>query len=146
MAEAKIVKSVRLDRSLDERVKAYAAAAGVTEAEGIRQLLEKGLACESLSLFATPVGSLIRTCIEAEFSLLRSEISERNDELEDRLARVCSRGTKASLQAAAQINDVSRAIIPAWQAVDPVELFDHYSRIGGEMQRGSSYKDARGCL
>ena len=97
MATKKKVRSLRIDPVLDKRITSYAASAGMKESDAVRDLLEKGLACESLSVFATPVGKLVRDVIEAEFNLLREDMDSRNDALEERVARVCSRGTKASL-------------------------------------------------
>ena len=131
------VKSVRMDGVLAHRVVSYAAAEGVKEADAIRRLITKGLACEALSIYATPVGQLIRDVISAEFSLMR------DDALEDRVARVCSRGTKASLQAAAQLNDLSRIMVPAWREVPAEELWKRYSSMGGAMQSGRAYRDVR---
>ena len=137
------VKSVRMDGVLAHRVASYAAAEGVKEADAIRRLMEKGLACEALSVYATTVGKLIRDVIAAEFSLMRDDMDARNDALEDRVARVCSRGTKASLQAAAQLNDLSRIMVPAWREVPAEELWKHYSSMGGAMQSGRAYRDVR---
>ena len=137
------VKSVRMDSVLAHRVASYAAAEGAKEADAIRRLIEKGLACEALSVYATPVGQLIRDVIAAEFSLMRDDMDARNDALEDRVARVCSRGTKTSLQAAAQLNDLSRIMVPAWREVPAEELWRHYSSMGGAMQAGRSYRDVR---
>lgn len=109
----------------------------------MRDLVEKGLACEALSMFATPVGGLIRDVIEAEFSLLRDGMDESSERLEERIARVVSRGTRASLATQAQLNDVSRAIIPAWKDVPAADLWSHYSRMGGELQAGKSYADVK---
>ncbi len=146
MATKKIVRTIRVDPVLDNRITSYARAAGIKDSEAVRQLLEKGLACESLSVFATPVGALIRDVIEAEFSLLRSDLSEREMRLEERVAKVCSRGTKASLHAAMQLNDLSRAIVPAWRDVPAKELWDDYARAGGELQHGASYSEAKAGL
>lgn len=143
MNNKKITKTVRMDDVLERRVRAYAETRGVKEPEAIRGLLEQGLACEGLSVFATPVGALIRDVIEAEFSLMRDDMDARNDALEDRVARVCSRGTKASLQAVAQLNDLSRIMVPAWREVPAEELWKHYSSMGGAMQSGRAYRDVR---
>lgn len=143
MATKKTVKSIRIDTVLERRIASYAANGGVTEAEAIRRLLERGLACEGLSVFATPVGALVRDCVEAEFSLMREDMDARNERLEERVAKVCSRGTKASLQAAAQLNDVGRAVIPAWRETDAAELWSYYARMGGELQSGVSYADLK---
>lgn len=143
MAAKAKVRSLRVDPELDRSIAAYAQAHGVKDSEAVRDLLKKGLACEGLSVFATPVGELIRDAIEAEFNLMREEMDERNDRLEERVARVCSRGTKASLQTACMLNDVSRAIIPAWSETPAEELFAYYSRQGGELQSGRAYGDVK---
>lgn len=143
MATKKKVRSLRIDPVLDKRITSYAAAAGMKESDAVRDLLEKGLACESLSVFATPVGRLVRDVIEAEFNLLREDMDGRNDALEERVARVCSRGTKASLQTAAMLNDVSRVVIPAWKDVPAEELWGFYAKQGGELQAGRAYADVK---
>lgn len=143
MTTKKKVRSLRIDLVLDKRISSYAAAAGMKESDAVRSLLEKGLACESLNVFATPVGKLIRDVVEAEFNLMREDMDSRNDALEERVARVCSRGAKASLQAAAMLNDVSRAIVPAWKGIPAEELWAFYAKQGGEMQAGRSYSDIR---
>lgn len=143
MATKKKVRSLRIDPVLDKRITSYAASAGMKESDAVRDLLEKGLACESLSVFATPVGKLVRDVIEAEFNILREDMDSRNDVLEERVARVCSRGTKASLQVAAMLNDVSRAIIPAWKDVSAEELWAFYAKRGGELQAGRAYADVK---
>lgn len=143
MGKKMVVKSVRMDQVLAGRVASYAVASGMKEADAIRLLMERGLACESLSVFATPVGGLIRDVIEAEFSLLRDELEEAGERTEERVAKVCSKGTKASLQTAAMLADVSRAIIPAWRETPPEELWSHYARAGGELQAGRRYSDVR---
>lgn len=143
MSGKMLVKSVRVTPMLGERISSYAVASGMKESDAIRKLIEQGLACEALSVYATPVGKLIRTVIEAEFSLVREDMDARNDALEERVARVCSRGAKASLQAAAQLNDVSRAVIPAWRDVPAEDLWAFYARQGGELQSGRPYGDVR---
>lgn len=142
-ASKKVVKTVRLDPLLNRRLKSYCEASGVREADAIRKLLELGLASESLNVFATPVGELIRTVISAEFSLMREEMDEHENLMEERVARVVSRGTKASLASAAQLNDLSRALIPAWRDTSAVDLWKHYQGIGGALQSGASYADVR---
>ena len=143
MALKMIVRSIRVDPVLDRRIASYAQSAGLKESVAVRDLLEKGLACESLSVFATPVGKLIRDVIEAEFGLLRSDFEEHQARMEERLAKVCSRGTKASLHAAMQLNDLSRSLVPAWREVPAKELWDSYSRAGGELQHGIPYIEVK---
>lgn len=143
MAEKKIVKTVRVDALLAKRIESYCISKGMKEADAIRFLLEQGLACESLNVFATPVGSLIRNVIEAEFALMRQEMEEHETQMEERVARVVSRGAKASLQTAAQLNDISRSIIPAWGNVKAEDLWKFYSKIAGKLQSGTQYSDAK---
>lgn len=143
MAEKKIVKTVRVDALLAKRIESYCMSAGMKEADAIRFLLEQGLACESLNVFATSVGSLIRNVVEAEFALMRQEMEEHETQMEERVARVVSRGTKASLQTAVQLNDVSRSIIPAWNNVNAEDLWNFYSEIAGKLQSGTNYSEAK---
>lgn len=146
MSKKKITKTVRMDDVLERRVKSYAEAKGVRESDAIRSLLEQGLACEGLSVFATPVGALIRDVIEAELVLFREELDDHERRTEERLARVCSRGTKAALHVAVQLNDLSRALVPVWRETPAKELWDAYSRAGGEIQAGVSYAEAKDRL
>lgn len=143
MAARKVVKTVRLDSVLDRRISSYAQASAMRESEAMRELLVKGLASAGLSVFATPVGKLIQDVIEAEFGLLRSDLEEHEARMEERLAKVCSRGTKASLHAAMQLNDLSRSLVPAWREVPAKELWDSYSRAGGELQHGIPYTEVK---
>ena len=143
MTTKKTIKSIRIDAVLSNRIDSYCKSSGMKEAEALRHLLELGLACESLNVFATPVGSLIRDVVEAEFHLLRQEMSEQSDALEERVAKVCSRGTKYSLYGAVLLTDVSRSIIPAWNDTPVTELWEHYSKCAGELQTGRSYKDMK---
>lgn len=142
----KVVKSIRLDQVLNSRISTYAATSGKKESDAIRDLLEKGLACEALSVYATPVGQLIRDIVEAEFNLLFSDLEGYQEQLENRLAKVCSRGTKASLQTAVMLTDVSRALIPAWRNIQAKELWKAYSQAGGELQSGHSYEEVKAGL
>lgn len=146
MATKKTIKSIRLDANLNNKIVTFAAASGLKESEAIRLLLERGLACESLSVFATPVGQLIRDVIEAEFALLSTNLESFEESLEERIAKVTSRGTKASLHTAMLLTDVSRAIIPAWRETPAAELWQEYSRAGGELQAGRSYPDVKAGL
>lgn len=141
-----IVTSVRMEPVLARRVEAYAAGAGATKADAIRALIEKGLACDALTVFATPVGGLIRDVIEAEFNLMRAEMEESSDRLEERVAKVGSRGTKVGIATQAMPTDVSRVLIPAWRDTPAEDLWKHYSRVGGEVQAGIPYPEAKAGL
>ncbi|MCL2438658.1 MAG: hypothetical protein FWE48_00045 [Coriobacteriia bacterium] len=143
MSKKKIIKSIRLDPLLNKRIESYRVASGLKEADAIRHLLEQGLACESLNVFATPVGSLIRDVMEVEFNLLREEMQSRNDELEERIAKVNSKGTKSSLYSAVMLTDLARAVVPVWKETDPYELWRYYSQMAGELQSGRSYRDVK---
>lgn len=142
----KTTHSVRLDATIEHRIKVYATANNLTASEAIRDLIEKGLACQALSVFATPLGELVRDCMEAEFNLMRDALDEHEAQIEERVARVCSRGTKASLHTAMQLNDMSRALIPAWRDTPAEELWGSYSRAGGELQAGIPYADVKAGL
>lgn len=139
----KIVKTVRLDELLDRRLKTYCEAGGIREADAIRKLLEIGLASEGLNVFASPVSELIRAVVEAEMSLMRQEMEEHERLMEERVARVVARGSKASLAGAAQLNDLARSLIPAWREIRAEDLWTHYQGIGGALLAGGRYADVR---
>ena len=135
------VHSVRLSQSLDARVRAYAAEAGLSISDAVRALVEKGLVSESLD--ALPLGEYISRCIRSELALLQSMQGQHDKALEERLAKVLSRGTKASLANVVQVLDLSRVLISAYQNEDPAEMYKYYMEIGGKLQRGDSFESVR---
>lgn len=139
----KVVKTVRLDELLDRRLKTYCETGGIREADAIRKLLEVGLSSEGLCVFASPVGELIRSVIEAEMALMRQELEEHERLMEERVARVVARGSKASLAGAAQLNDLARSLIPAWRETPAEDLWKHYQGVGGALLAGGRYADVR---
>jgi predicted DNA-binding protein len=138
-----VVRSIRLEPVLAERVDSYASASGKTKADATRALIERGLASEALSVYATPVGQLIKTTIEAEFALMREDAEERDEHTENRLAKICAKGSKASIAAVVMSNDAFRALVPAWRDVPAEKLFSYYAHFAGELQAGRSYKELR---
>ena len=136
--------TVRLDDETRERVRAYMAATGCgTEAAAIRELVETGLVTTGSTLLTSPLARFVREVVQGQLDLWRSEMDERCDEMEDRLARVCSRGTKASLHAAALTGDLARALVPAYQQMSAEELWRTYEAMGGAVQQGLPFADAR---
>lgn len=138
-----VVRSVRLEPVLAGRVDAYASASNRTKADATRALIERGLASEALSVYATPVGQLIKTTIEAEFALMREDAEQRDERQEERLAKVCAKGARFAIAAAVEGNDAYRALVPAWADTPAEELLGYYMRFAGEMQAGRSYKELR---
>ena len=137
------VHSVRLNQSLDTRVRAYAAEAGLSISDAVRALVEKGLVLESLDIYALPLGEYISRCIRSELAMLQSMQGQHDKALEERLAKVLSRGTKASLANVVQVLDLSRVLIGAYQNEDPAEMYKYYMEIGGKLQKGDSFESVR---
>lgn len=139
----KSVHSVRLDAGLERRVEAHASAQGVSVSEAIRDLIEKGLAASSVDLYASPMADLVRRVMQSEFSLLRISLDEHTKDMEERVAKVCSRGSRAALANLVQIVDLSRALIPSYQSNTDVEIFDYYKEIGGQLLHGDRLEKIR---
>ena len=110
MATKKKVRSLRVDSVLDARITAYAQAVGMKDSEAVRDLVEKGLACEALSMFATPVGRLIRDVIEAEYNIMREEM----DAPRRRSSTTCR--VPSSRHGGTYLQPISGRTTPAWAA------------------------------
>lgn len=55
-----VVKTVRFDQKLADKVAAYRAATGLSEAESIRTLIEAGLMTQGMELYSTPLARFVR--------------------------------------------------------------------------------------
>jgi len=143
MATSKTVKTVRLDPVLVDKVAAYCATTGLKEASALRQLIEKGLTTEGLSLYATPLGQFVRDLMQGQLDLFREELEERNDDLENRLVKITAKGAKNSILSALLLTDLSLGLIPAWKDKLPDEIWQAYSRQAGEYQSGKSFRDVK---
>lgn len=130
------VKTVRVSGKLEERIRRYMEATGTTEGASIRELIERGLMIEGMSLYASPLAQYVSELMEAELEAFRIELSARNDSLEDRLAKVCSRGTKASLASAVILVDCMMGLFPSMQEMPADEIYGAYMRQAGQLQRG----------
>ena len=139
----KAVHSVRLDAGLERRVEAHASAQGIKMSEAIRDLIEKGLAASSVDLYASPLDDIIRRTTQSEFSLLRLSMDEHAKTMEERVAKVCSRGSRAALANLVQIVDLSRALIPSYQSNTDAEIFEYYREIGGQLLHGEQLEKIR---
>lgn len=140
---AKTAHSVRLGEVLERRVQAFANDRGINPSEAIRQLLEKGLAVEGIDFYASPLTEAISRTVHSEFALIQRAMEEQNRATEDRIAKVCSHGTKAALANLVQVVDLSRALIDIYRSEDPVEMYEYYSNIGGRLQYGESLSEIR---
>ena len=99
----KHVKTIRVDPILADKVGAYCAATGLKEATALRELVEKGLMTEGLSLYASPLGQFVRDVMQGQLDLFRSELEEHNDDLENRLAKITAKGAKNSILESPQV-------------------------------------------
>lgn len=136
-------KTLRLTDELCGRIEAYREATGTREADALRTLLDAGLMAQGMSLYATPLGRFMHELVQGELDAWRAEQDRRADDLEDRVARVCSRGTRASLHTAALLGDVARATVPAWRDTPAEDIWRTYQAMGGAVQQGLPLADAR---
>ena len=141
---AKKTVTVRLDDETRRQIVAYQTATGCkTEATAIRELVETGLLMSGSTLLTSPLTRFIREVMQGQLDLFRQEMDTKADQIEDRVAQVCSRGTKASLHTAALTGDLARAVVPAFQHMSAEDLWHTYARMGGAVQQGQSFTDAR---
>lgn len=130
------VKTVRMSRDLEERIRRYMEATGATEGAAIRELIERGLMSEGMSLYATPLARFVGDVMQSELEAFRTELSSRNENLEERLAKVCARGTKASLASAVMQVDCMMGLFPSMREMHAEEIYEAYCRQAGQLQRG----------
>lgn len=130
------VKTVRMSEDLEERVRRYMEATGATEGAAIRELIERGLMTEGMSLYATPLARFVGDVMQSELEAFRTELSSRNEDLEERLAKVCSRGTKASLASAVMQVDCMMGLFPSMREMRAEEIYEAYCKQAGQLQRG----------
>ncbi len=141
-----IVKTVRLDEGLNDKVAAYRAATGLSEAESIRSLLEAGLMTQGMELYSTPLARFVRELMQGQLDLFRDELDQRNDEMEERVAKICAKGAKASLQTAVMQVDVMRGLFPAMGEMPEERIWKAYQQQAGQLQSGISFRDVKASL
>ena len=141
-----IVKTVRMDQKLADKVAAYRAATGLSEAESIRSLLEAGLMTQGMELYSTPLARFVRELMQGQLDLFRDELDQRNDEMEERVAKICAKGAKASLQSAVMQVDIMRGLFPAMGEVPEEQIWKAYQQQAGELQGGASFRDVKASL
>lgn len=145
-ASKTVIKTVRLDEKLNDKVAAFRAATGLSEAEAIRQLIEAGLMTQGMELYSTPLARFVRELMQGQLDLFREELDQRNDEMEERVAKICSRGTKASLQASVMMLDTMRGLFPAMADAPEEQVWRAYQQQAGKLQAGSSFHDVKAAL
>ena len=133
------VQTVRLTQDQVERIEAFVATSGMKESDALRHLIDKGLMTEGASLYASPLAQFVSELMRSELELFREELTRRNTDLTERLAKVNSRGVKASLFCAAVAVDQLQGLFPAMQEMKPEEIWEAYWRQAGELQSGKSY-------
>ena len=137
-ANKTVVKTVRLDQKLSDKMAAYRAATGLSEAESIRSLIEAGLMTQGMELYSTPLARFVRELMQGQLDLFRDELDQRNDEMEERVAKICAKGAKASLQSA--------VMFPAMGEVPEEQIWRAYQQQAGELQGGASFRDVKAAL
>lgn len=137
------VKSIRFDDETYRRVRAYAAGRGLTDSAAIRELVVRGLSVDGLSLYSTELGEFLRTTMNGCLERFDQALRRRNDEAEDRLARVTSRSTKGALVAALVSVDLAKGLFEGLTDVPAEEVWRAYARQAGELQAGRSIEEVR---
>lgn len=137
------IKSIRFDEETYRRIKAYAAGSGVTDSAAIRELVVKGLSVDGLGLYSTELGEYLRTTMNGCLASFEEALRRRNDEAEDRLARVTSRSTKGALVAALVACDLAKGLFEGLADVSVEDVYRAYARQAGEMQAGRSIDEVK---
>lgn len=143
LSEKGQVKSVRFDEETYRRIKAYAAGSGVTDSAAIRELVVKGLSVDGLGLYSTELGEYLRTTMNGCLAGFEEALRRRNDEAEDRLARVTSRSTKGALVAALVSCDLAKGLFEGLADVSVEDVYRAYARQAGEMQAGRTIDEVK---
>lgn len=136
------VMSVRLDAETYRRLKAYAASIEKPESAALRELAVRGLAADGLELYSSEVANFVRTVMEGVVAEMDALLERRNDEHEDRIARVVARSAKQGSVASLACIDIVRGIYPALREISAEEVYRRYSKRAGEMQAGHSFAEA----
>lgn len=137
------VKSIRFDDETYRRVRAYAAGRGLTDSAAIRELVVRGLSVDGLSLYSTELGEFLRTTMGGCLEQFDQALRRRNDEAEDRLARVTSRSTKGALVAALVSVDLAKGLFEGLSDVPAEEVWRAHARQAGELQAGRSIEEVK---
>ena len=136
------VMSVRLDAETYRRLKAYADSTGQPESTALRELCVRGLATDGLDLYSNEVGEYMRTVMQGVLSEMDALLARRNDEHEDRIARVVARSAKQASVASLACIDIVRGVFPKMREMRSEEVYARYSKRAGEMQAGKSFGEA----
>ena len=137
------VKSVRFDEPTCRRIKAYAAGTGVTDSAAIRELVVKGLSVDGLGLYSSELGGYLLGVMSGCLGEFEETLRRRNDEAEDRLARVTSRSTKGALVAALVSVDLAKGLFEGLAGTPVEDVYRAYARQAGEMQAGRTIDEVK---
>lgn len=137
------VKSVRFDGETYRRIKAYAAGEGVTDSAAIRELVVKGLSVDGLNLYSSELGEYLRVTMNGCLASFEESLKRRNDEAEDRLARVTSRSTKGALVAALVSCDLAKGLFEGLKDVPVEDVYRAYAKQAGELQAGRTIDEVK---
>ena len=141
-----VMKGVRLDQEQYDRLAAFTKATGMSESEAMRHLIDQGLMLEGSSLYAAPLAQLVASIMQAELEKFRIELEQRNDNLEERLAKVDAKGTKAALASTVILIDAMQGLFPAMSQMKAEEIWTAYWRQAGKIQSGKSFKQVKAEL
>ena len=136
------VVSVRLDPELHRRLEAYASSRGLPVSSALRELVREGLAADGLDLYSDMVANSMRVVLAGTVAELDALLRHRNDELEDRVARIVARFAKHASVASLAAVDILQGLFPALQKREPAFIWGRYAKRAGEMQAGKSFAEA----
>ena len=135
--------SVRMPGEMKRRVEGYATANDISVSEAARELIAAGLACDGLELYSSELGGFLRRTMEPLIEGFDQSLERRNEEQEDRLARVVHRATRASIIAAIAGCEVEKAVYPGLADVPVEDVYASYDRQAGMVQAGMTLGEAR---
>lgn len=136
------VMSVRIDQETHRRLAAYAASTGQTESAALRELAVRGLAADGLDLYGDEIATFMRTVMAGAIASIDELLERRNDEHEDRIARVVARSARQSSVASLACVDILRGVFPAMRELPAEQVWARYASRAGAMQAGKSFKEA----
>lgn len=141
-----VMKGVRLDQERYDKLAAFTKATGMSESEAMRHLIDQGLMLEGASLYSAPLAQFVSSIMQAELEKFRIELEQRNDNLEERLAKVDAKGTKAALASTVILIDAMQGLFPAMSQMKAEEIWTAYWRQAGKIQSGKSFKQVKAEL
>lgn len=132
-----IIKTIRMDADLSSRVAAFAAASGLSESEGLRELIRFGLASRGMEMYEEPLARLLREILTGYGDIYLERFEHAAAMQEERICKLAARAAKASIQTCIMQVDAMKAIYPAMAEMPDHEIWKAYdSQAGRTLQVG----------